>query len=145
MYTKEIMVYFSLFFVSFLGGSILPGSSEWTLAALLSTNNYNELGLLIIASLGNILGAVCNWILGFYLLKYIKKRWFPFTLNQIDKASLWFKKFGIWSLLFAWVPIIGDPLTLVAGILKTRFSIFLFLVSIGKAGRYFFLYYLMNI
>ena len=139
------MVYFSLFFVSFLGGSILPGSSELTLAALLSTNNYNELGLLIIASLGNILGAVCNWILGFYLLKYIKKRWFPFTLNQIDKASLWFKKFGIWSLLFAWVPIIGDPLTLVAGILKTRFSIFLFLVSIGKAGRYFFLYYLMNI
>ena len=145
MYTKEIMVYFSLFFVSFLGGSILPGSSELTLAALLSTNNYNELGLLIIASLGNILGAVCNWILGFYLLKYIKKRWFPFTLNQNDKASLWFKKFGIWSLLFAWVPIIGDPLTLVAGILKTRFSIFLFLVSIGKAGRYFFLYYLMNI
>ena len=138
------MVYFSLFWISFLGGSILPISSELTLVGLLSTNNYNELGLLIIASLGNILGAVCNWILGFYSLKYINKKWFPFTLTQIDKASLWFNKFGIWSLLFAWVPIIGDPLTLVAGILKLRFSIFLFLVSIGKIGRYFFLYYLIN-
>ena len=144
MYTKEIMVYFSLFFVSFLGGSILPVSSELTLVGLLSTNSYNELGLLIIASLGNILGAAFNWILGFHLLKYVNKKWFPFTLNEIDKASLWFKKFGIWSLLFAWVPIIGDPLTLGAGILKLRFSIFLFLVSIGKISRYSILYYLMN-
>ena len=144
MYTKEIMVYFSLFLVSFLGGSVLPVSSELTLVGLLSTNSYNEFGLLIIASLGNILGAAFNWILGFYLLKYVNKKWFPFTLNQIDKASLWFKKFGIWSLLFSWVPIIGDPLTLGAGILKLRFSIFLFLVSIGKIGRYSALYYLMN-
>ena len=138
------MVYFSLFLASFLGGSILPIASELTFVGLLSTNNYNELGLLVTASFGNILGAACNWILGFYLLKHVNRKWFPFTLNQIDKASLWFKKFGIWSLLFAWVPIIGDPLTLVAGILKLRFSIFLFLVSIGKIGRYFFLYYLIN-
>ena len=76
------MVYFSLFWVSFLGGSILPISSEFTLVGLLSTNNYNELGLLIIASLGNILGAVCNWILGFYSLKYINKKWFKRGYDQ---------------------------------------------------------------
>ena len=138
------MVYFSLFTISFLGGSILPVSSELTLVGLLGTNNYNEIGLLITASLGNILGAVCNWILGFYLLKYINKKWFPFTQDQIRKASLWFKKFGVWSLLFAWVPIVGDPLTLAAGVLKSHFFIFLSLVSIGKISRYFFLYYLVS-
>ena len=137
------MIYFSLFLISFLGGSILPVSSELTLAGLLSVNNYNELGLLISASFGNILGAVCNWLLGFYLFKRINKKWFPFTQNQINKASLWFKKFGTWSLLFAWVPIVGDPLTLVAGILKTRFSLFLALVSLGKISRYSFLYYVI--
>ena len=138
------MVYFSLFFVSFLGGTILPASSELTLLGLLSTNNYNELALLISASFGNILGAVCNWLLGFYLFKHINKRWFPFTQKQINTASLRFKKFGIWSLLFTWVPIAGDPLTLAAGILKIHFSIFLILVSLGKIGRYYILYYFMN-
>ena len=138
------MVYFSLFLVSFLGGSILPVSSELTLVGLLSGNNYNELALLVSASLGNILGAVCNWALGFYLLQYINKRWFPFTHKQIEKASLWFKKFGLLSLLFAWVPIVGDPLTFAAGVLKVRFSFFLLLVSLGKIGRYFFLYYFVN-
>jgi|TARA_B100001093_G_C26825557_1_gene1013839 membrane protein YqaA with SNARE-associated domain len=138
------MVYLSLFAISFLGGSILPISSELTLGGLLITNNYDALALLFIASFGNILGAVCNWILGFYLLKHISKKWFPFTLQQINKASIWFKKFGVWSLLFSWLPIIGDPLTLVAGILKLRFYIFLFLVSVGKISRYIFLYYLIN-
>ena len=97
------------------------------------------------ASLGNILGSVLNWLLGYYLLKYSSKKWFPFKQNQIDQASNWFKQFGFWSLLFAWVPIIGDPLTLVAGILRVKFSIFLVLVSIGKISRYFFIYYLTNI
>ena len=138
------MVYFSLFTISFLGGSILPISSELTLVGLLVTNNYDELALLFIASFGNVLGAVCNWILGFYLLKYINKKWFPFTQLQINKASTWFKKFGVWSLLFSWLPIVGDPLTFVAGILNVRFFIFLFLVSIFKILAYIFLYYLIN-
>jgi membrane protein YqaA with SNARE-associated domain len=78
------------------------------------------------------------------LLKYIDNKWFPFKQNQINKATSWFKKFGVWSLLFAWLPIIGDPLTFVAGTLKIRFSFFLLLVSIGKIGRYFFIFYLTN-
>ena len=59
--------------------------------------------------------------------------------RQIEKASKWFNKYGKWSLLFAWVPIVGDPLTYIAGTMKMRFSIFILLVSIGKIGRYLFI------
>jgi membrane protein YqaA with SNARE-associated domain len=118
------MVYLSLFSVSFLAATILPVSSELTLIGLLSTTDYNSLALLSSASFGNILGSIFNWLLGFYLLKHVNKKWFPFNQSQIDKASHWFQKFGVWSLLFAWVPVMGDPLTLAAGILKIRFSIF---------------------
>tara|TARA_B110000881_G_C18507959_1_gene480618 strand:- start:527 stop:778 length:252 start_codon:yes stop_codon:yes gene_type:complete len=83
-------------------------------------------------------------LLGYYLLKHLTKKWFPFKQDQIDQASSWFKKFGIWSLLFAWVPIIGDPITMVAGILRVKFTIFLILVSTGKVSRYFIIHYLVN-
>jgi len=86
------MVYFSLFSVSFLAATILPASSELTSISLLSTNDYNSLALLISASFGNILGSIFNWILGFYLLKHINKKWFPLTQSQIEKASYWFRK-----------------------------------------------------
>ena len=139
------MIYLSLFTVSFLAATILPVSSELTLAGLLSDNGYNGLALLITASIGNILGSAINWFLGFYLLKYINNKWFPFKENHITVASEKFNKFGIWSLLFAWIPVVGDPLTFVAGALKINFILFLILVSIGKISRYFFIYYLTNI
>ena len=135
--------YLSLFFLSFLAATLIPTSSELTLAALLSTNNFNSLALLATASFGNILGSVFNWFLGFYLLKHINKKWFPFNEKQIVSASKWFNKFGVWSLLFAWLPIIGDPLTFIAGILRIRFLLFLVLVAIGKIARYYFIYYLV--
>jgi len=128
--------YFFLFFVSFLAATILPLSSELTLVGLMNSGSYNSYLLISIASLGNILGSVFNWLLGYYLLKYLNKKWFPFKKKQIDQASIWFKKFGIWSLFFAWVPIVGDPLTFLAGILKVKFYIFIALVSIGKILRY---------
>ena len=138
------MAYLSLFILSFLAATLLPMSSELTLAGLLSTNTYNSFALLGIASLGNVLGSVFNWLLGFYFLKHINKKWFPFKQNQITSTSKWFQKFGIWSLLFAWVPIIGDPLTFVAGILRVKFFSFLILVAVGKISRYFFIYVLVN-
>ena len=138
------MAYLSLFILSFLAATLLPMSSELTLAGLLSTNTYNSFALLGIASLGNVLGSVFNWLLGFYFLKHINKKWFPFKQNQITSTSTWFQKFGIWSLLFAWVPIIGDPLTFVAGILRVKFFSFLILVAVGKISRYFFIHVLIN-
>ena len=138
------MIYLSLFIISFLAATILPFSSELTLAGLVATSSYDNLLLLTVASLGNILGSVVNWILGFYSRNLSKKKWFPFKDKQIENSSKWFNKFGRWSLLFSWVPIIGDPLTLAAGLLRVRFIEFLILVTIGKVSRYLVIFYLLS-
>ena len=135
------MIYLSLFVISFLAATILPFSSELTLAGLIATSNYDNFLLLIVASFGNVLGSVVNWVLGFYSRNLTTKKWFPFKDKQIENSSKWFSKFGKWSLLFSWVPVIGDPLTLAAGLLRVKFIEFLILVSIGKVSRYFLIYY----
>ena len=138
------MIYLSLFFISFLAATILPFSSELTLAGLISTSNYDNLLLLVFASFGNVLGSVFNWGLGFYARNLTIKKWFPFKETQIERSSKWFSKFGKWSLLFAWLPIVGDPLTFVAGLLRVRFLDFIILVAIGKVSRYLLVFYLIG-
>ncbi len=138
------MIYLSLFVISFLAATILPFSSELTLAGLIVTSNYDNLLLLIVASFGNVLGSVVNWALGFYSRNLSSKKWFPFKETQIEKSSKWFRKFGKWSLLFAWVPVLGDPLTLIAGLLRVKFLDFIVLVAIGKVSRYLVIIYLIG-
>ena len=138
------VIYLSLFFISFLAATILPFSSELTLAGLITTSNYDNLLLLIVASFGNVLGSVVNWVLGFYSRNLTIKKWFPFKEAQIERSSRWFNKFGKWSLLFAWVPFLGDPLTLVVGLLRVRFLDFIILVAIGKVSRYLLVFYLIG-
>ena len=138
------MIYLSLFAISFLAATILPLSSELTLVGLIATSNYDNLLLLIVASFGNVLGSVFNWVLGLYSRNLTTKKWFPFKDKQIKNSSKWFSKFGKWSLLFAWIPIIGDPLTLVAGLLRVRFFDFIILVAIGKVSRYLVVLYLIG-
>ena len=135
------MVYLSLFTVCFLVATIIPFGSEMYFATLLAMGNYNSLLLLIAASIGNILGSVFNWICGYYAAYFIQKKWFPINQNQIDKATKFFLKYGKWSLLLAWVPFIGDPLTFVAGTLRYSIIPFVVLVSIGKVGRYIVIYF----
>ena len=137
------MIYLSLFFISFLAATVLPFSSELTLAGLISTSNYDNLLLLVVASFGNVLGSVFNWSLGFYSRNLSTKKWFPFKETQIERSSKWFSKFGKWSLLFAWLPIVGDPLTFIASLLRVRFLDFIILVAIGKVSRYLIIFYLM--
>ena len=138
------MIYLSLFAISFLAATILPFSSELTLAGLIATSNYDNLLLLIVASFGNVLGSVVNWVLGYYSRNLTIKKWFPFKEAQIERSSKWFRKFGKWTLLFAWVPVVGDPLTLVAGILRVKFIDFIILVAIGKVSRYLIVFYLIG-
>ncbi|MDB9811489.1 DedA family protein [Candidatus Pelagibacter sp.] len=138
------MIYLSLFAISFLAATILPFSSELTLAGLIATSDYDNLLLLIVASFGNVLGSVVNWALGSYFRNLAIKKWFPFKETQIERSSKWFRKFGKWSLLFAWVPVVGDPLTLVAGILRVKFIDFIILVAIGKVSRYLIVFYLIG-
>ena len=138
------MIYLSLFAISFLAATILPFSSEITLAGLIATSNYDNLLLLIFASFGNVLGSVVNWALGFYSRNLTTKKWFLFNKTQIERSSKWFNRFGRWTLLFAWVPFIGDPLTLAAGLLRVKFLEFLILVMIGKISRYIVIFYLFS-
>jgi len=138
------VIYLSLFAISFLAATILPFSSELTLAGLIATSDYDNLLLLIAASFGNVLGSVVNWALGSYSRNLTTKKWFPFKETQIERSSKWFRKFGKWSLLFAWVPVVGDPLTLVAGISRVKFIDFIILVAIGKVSRYLIVFYLIG-
>ncbi len=111
---------------------------------MLLTNLFEKNILLIVASSGNILGSIFNWYLGKKITIFQDRKWFPVSQERLNKSQKYFKKYGLWSLLLAWVPIIGDPLTLLAGVLKVRFSIFFILVSISKISRYIFIIYLVS-
>ena len=127
--------YLVLFGSAFLAATILPFYSEVVLFALLREGG-DPVALVLTATLGNTLGAVVNWVLGRYLLHFQDRRWFYFSAAQIEKAQRWYQKYGFWSLLLAWMPVGGDALTLIAGIMKIRLWLFLVLVGTGKALRY---------
>lgn len=129
-----------LFLSAFGAATLLPLQSEAVLIGLLAQAEQPASVLIFVASLGNILGSCVNWWLGFYIEKYKQRKWFPVSEQQLLKAQGYYQKYGFWSLLLSWVPIIGDPITLVAGLMKMRFIHFFMLVSIAKTGRYVFLY-----
>ena len=120
--------------------TIVPFGSEAYFASLLSMGKYNNILLLISASVGNVLGSVFNWVIGYYINYFIKKSWFPIKKDKIKKGTDLFNKYGKWSLLLSWVPFVGDPITFVAGTLRFSFIPFIILVSIGKIGRYLVIY-----
>ena len=124
------MVYLSLFTISLLSATLLPGGSEALLLYDIS-QNYSLSLLLIFATLGNTLGAFINYIIGFKGVDYILSK-----EKQLDKAEVYFQKYGAWALLLSWVPIIGDPLTLVAGVLKYDVKKFIMIVLFAKGVRY---------
>ena len=136
---NETGVYTTLFISSFISSTILPGHSELILTAFIYSNKSPVLNLVLVASLGNILGSVLNWYLGFYFVKFKEKKWFPINHSQLEKASRWFTTYGKWTLLLSWLPFIGDPLTVVAGIFRIPIITFLIIVSISKILRYVFI------
>ena len=91
---------------------------------------------MLAASLGNVLGSVVNWLLGRGIARFRDRRWFPVGPRALERAEAWYGRYGKWSLLLSWVPIIGDPLTVVAGALREPFPVFLALVTLAKVGRY---------
>ena len=138
-----LISYLQLLIISFLAATILPFSSELVLSTMLLTDSFDKYLLLVVASFGNIFGSSVNWYLGKKILIFKDRKWFPVNEKQIAKSEMYFKKYGIWSLLLAWVPIIGDPLTVIAGILRVNFFTFLLLVSISKTSRYIFLIFII--
>jgi membrane protein YqaA with SNARE-associated domain len=125
-----------LFLNAFVASTILPAASELTLWAIIADDPAVLWPAIAVASLGNTAGAVVNWLLGRYLTRFSDRKWYPLKPRQQDRAGAWFQRFGLWSLLFAWVPVVGDPLTVAAGVLRVRFLPFLVLVAVGKTGRY---------
>lgn len=133
-----MLVHLTLFISAFLAATVLPLSSEVVLFAYLQ-QGVNPVTLAFVAILGNTLGSVVNWAMGLYLQHFKDRRWFYFSEKQIVNAQTRFQRYGTWALLLAWLPIIGDALTLIAGIMRVRFGVFLILVAVGKSARYLFI------
>ena len=128
--------YLGLFLTAFLAATILPFSSEAVLAGLSAAGGFEAVWLWGVATAGNTLGAMVNWVLGRWCLHWQDRKWFPFKPQDLEKADNWFAKWGVWSLLLSWVPIIGDPITFAAGFLRVKFWLFSVLVLMAKGGRY---------
>jgi membrane protein YqaA with SNARE-associated domain len=131
----DFAVYAGLFMAALVAATIFPMQSEAALAGL-ALAGYSPALLLIVASIGNILGSVINWMLGRFIEHFRDRSWFPASPAALARAQSWYQRYGKWSLLLSWVPIIGDPLTLIAGVMREPLPVFLLLVTIAKVGRY---------
>ncbi len=132
----ELMAYLGLFAAAFVAATLLPAQSELLLGGMIASGDYSVPLLILVATAGNILGSTANWVLGRYFYHLRERRWFPIKKARLEKAERWYHKYGRWSLLLSWAPVIGDPLTLLAGILREPISSFLVIVAIAKFGRY---------
>ncbi len=132
--------YMGLFLASFLAATILPLSSEVVLGFLL-LNGLSPTLLVSVATFGNVLGSFVNYAIGFWGSVFLVKKVLKISEDESVKAQQTFKKYGVFSLFFAWVPVIGDPLTVVAGALKINILIFFTLVTSGKLIRYVIISY----
>lgn len=135
----HVPVYAGLFFSALLAATIVPMQSEAVLVGLLIKGSYSTTVLLLAAGCGNILGAVFNWWLGRSLDRFRHRSWFPVQEQQLLRAKDWYHRYGRWSLLLSWAPIIGDPLTVMAGVLGEPLPYFLLIAGSAKLLRYFIL------
>lgn len=132
----ELTSYLGLFLAAFGAATLLPMQSEAVLVGMLVSDRYVISTLLAVAIVGNVLGSVLNWVLGRCVERFRHKRWFPVSEAKLEKAQQSYLRYGHWSLLLSWVPIIGDPLTVVAGVMREPFWRFLLIVALAKGMRY---------
>ncbi len=133
---EVLAIYAGLFAAALLAATILPLQSEAVLVGLLLSGRYPWWLLILVASVGNTLGSVVNWLLGRYIAQFEDRRWFPVKRDAIAWVESWYRRYGQWSLLLSWAPVIGDPLTIMAGVLREPLPTFVILVGIAKTARY---------
>lgn len=129
------MLYLGLFATAFIAATLLPAQSEAVLAGLVLAG-HPAWALVLAASAGNVLGSVFNWWLGRQALRFSGRRWFPLKPAALARAQAWYGRYGKWSLLLSWMPVIGDPLTLAAGAMRERLGEFVLWVGVAKTARY---------
>lgn len=128
--------YGALFAAAFLSATVFPFQSEAVLFGMLVADQDRWWALILVASVGNVLGSILNWFLGRFLAHFEDRRWFPVKRGKMAKAEGWYRRYGRWTLLLSWTPIIGDPLTVVAGVLREPLPVFILLVALAKTARY---------
>lgn len=131
----ELATLAGLFAVAFGAATLLPLQSEIVFVGVQLTETIPLWALVVVASVGNTLGSVVNYVLGLYVEHFHGRRWFPVTSQQLERAQIWYARWGIWTLLFSWAPL-GDAMTVIAGIMRTPWWLFVTLVSISKTARY---------
>ncbi len=131
-----------MFVAAFFAATILPLGSEVVFGALLHQGT-GPLWLVVVATVGNVLGSLLNYVLGIWGGEAVAKRWLKMSDAELASAESRFQRFGMVSLLFAWVPVVGDPITVIAGFLKVPLLWFLALVTVGKLARYCVLAYVL--
>ncbi|PPR10258.1 MAG: Inner membrane protein YqaA [Proteobacteria bacterium] len=132
----NLVTYSILFGSAFLAASLFPAQSELLLTSLIVSEKYSVLILLAVASAGNVVGSILNYYIGRYLMHFKNHKYFPIKENMLETSKKYFKKYDSKILLMAWMPVVGDPLTVVAGAFRTNIWMFILLVSIGKTFRY---------
>ena len=133
------MSYLAVFLSAFVAATLLPAQSEAVLSFYILSAPQTVFALILVATVGNVLGSVVNWVVGFYATRFQNRKWFPATPSQIKRAEKFYRKYGRYSLLLCWVPFIGDPITVIAGVLREPVLSFLILVTIAKSARYILL------
>lgn len=127
--------YASLLLTSFLASTLLPLGSEWLLVMML-VSGYEPLSTVAVATVGNYLGAVVTYLIGIYGGSWLIEKVMRVSQQQLERATNYYQRFGVYSLLFSWLPVIGDPLCLAGGVLRVNFGLFSLLVAVGKLLRY---------
>lgn len=131
-----MLTLFGLALSAFTSATLLPGTSEATLLVLTRQGTEPVWLLVLVASLANTAGSAVNWALGRFAIGYADRRWFPASPAQVARAQAVYARFGWPTLLLSWLPVIGDPLTVVAGLARMPFWPFLVVVAIAKTLRY---------
>lgn len=124
-----------LFLAAFGAATLLPFQSELVFVAMQVAETAPLGSMIVVASIGNTLGAVVNYVMGRGVERFRGRRWFPVSDRQLARAQAWYARYGVWTLLFSWAPV-GDAFTVIAGVMRTPFWLFLTLVTVAKTGRY---------